>query len=136
MKNITKKAYKITDKYDEEIFVVFAETAGKAKSNILYKYDSDTQFNDLIAHRLPIADFFVKKDTTLLKLDWNNLEHQLWLRINLNWLTEEGEERFSCRNCKNRPKCYQYCIDCINNCKDCDTYNYTFIEEICDKYEE
>lgn len=135
VKNKTKKAYQITSKYDDDIFIVFAESAEKAKAETVGEFDMNTKFIDLTAERLPDADFFVERNPALWKLEWENPEHQKWLRINLGWQTLDDEEYFSCRTCKKLAKCFEQCTNCASDCLKCDFYS-DLSTEICEEYEE
>lgn len=128
-----KKAYEVSCKGEDDSFIVFADSVGRAKVNIIGEYHTGTLFCDLVAKRVPKADFFVKDNPKLRMLDWSNPEHQKWMRINLNYISINSEEMFSCRNCRNRFECFPQCINCNLNCANCELFQFD-LTEICEKY--
>lgn len=99
------KAYIASVKDENYMTIVFAETAGQARS-IAMRTDAcaDAEFTDIDVRRYPKADSQYDGSS---ELDWFNPKHRLFM---------VSECRFSCVEAD-----YIYCKSCIAKEK-CDTY--------------
>lgn len=106
------KAYIASTKYENYMTIVFAESAGKARSIAMHTDAcADAEFTEIDVRRYPKADSQYDGSS---ELDWENPKHRLFL------VSECG---FSCVD----PD-YRFCKSCIAKDK-CDTYQEYFAED-------
>lgn len=106
------KAYLASAKYENYVTIVFAETAGQARSIAMHTDTCcDAEFTDIEVRRFPKADNQYDGGS---EMDWGNPKHRLFL------VSECG---FSCVD----PD-YRFCTSCIAKEK-CDTYQEYLAED-------
>ena len=102
------KAWLVRDRTDDEgmLTVVFAETAGKAKS-IATKTAvcGDSSFTDISVSRLPIADKMYRVGKT--EMDWDDPKDRCFLVKNCDFYCIEKSEKI-CNECNAKKYCYRH----------------------------
>lgn len=98
------KAYIARNKYENFSTVVFAETAGKARSIALHTDACiDAEFTDIEVWRLPKAD---SQYNGRSEMDWFNPKDRLFLVSECGFSCVEDYN--DCKNCSAKEQCYKY----------------------------
>ena len=107
------KAYLVRKRRDEFCAtVVFAETAGKAKSIAMTtEACMDTDFCNIEVRRVPSIDRYYKEGKS--ELDWFNPQDRIVLVKELGFFCE-NIELDKCEHCSAKDYCYKYCDECLD----------------------
>lgn len=99
------KAYIASAKGENYMTIVFAETAGQARS-IAQHTDTccDVEFTDIEVSRYPKADSQYNGDS---EMEWDNPKHRLFLVAECGFSCADPDYRF-CKSCIAKDKCDTY----------------------------
>jgi hypothetical protein len=99
------KAYIASAKYENYVTIVFAETAGQARSIAMHTDACcDAEFTDIEVRRYPKADSQYDGGS---EMDWENPKHRLFLVSECGFSCVDPDYRF-CKSCVAKEKCDTY----------------------------